>query len=204
MEFHLENTWFAKGYQLCLACSTKYFAFAKLIKWSLTIYCSKCLLYTQEETIIHLCQDCSQVKPIWQHAGLHWVYDVDGHSFKLWWLGILAKSDAHLFFALHACVTAFGAEFYQTATHCTATSLPSQRFLADRWCPPPPGFFKLNVNAGMSSSGLVQLGVGFRDKFGNVLASAIKCIFGSWTSDISEALAMAFGLRLAVELSFLT
>ncbi|XP_058005261.1 uncharacterized protein LOC131180961 [Hevea brasiliensis] len=54
----------------------------------------------------------------------------------------------------------------------------------------------------MSSSGLVQLGLIFRDEFGNVLASAIKCIFGLWTSDISEALAMAFGLRLAMELSF--
>ncbi|XP_057995878.1 uncharacterized protein LOC131175481 [Hevea brasiliensis] len=54
----------------------------------------------------------------------------------------------------------------------------------------------------MSSSGLVQLGVVFRDEIGNVLASAIKCIFGSWISDISEALAIAFGLRLVVELSF--
>ncbi|KAF2312185.1 hypothetical protein GH714_028403 [Hevea brasiliensis] len=58
------------------------------------------------------------------------------------------------------------------------------------------------MDAVMSSSGLVQLGVVFRDEIGNVLASAIKCIFGSWTSDISEALAIAFGLRLVVELSF--
>ncbi|KAF2299010.1 hypothetical protein GH714_029731 [Hevea brasiliensis] len=130
-------------------------------------------------------------------------------------------------FALHVCVTAFGrleisyffdnlqwsphdiishanvlvAEFYQTATHCTTTSLPSQRFLIDRWCPPPPGFLKLNVDAGMSSSGLVQLGVVFRDEF-DLLAKLDD--FSSeeqeyvWIEDIPNAVSAVLALNVSL------
>ncbi|KAF2289240.1 hypothetical protein GH714_031940 [Hevea brasiliensis] len=68
--------------------------------------------------------------------------------------------------------------------------------------PPPFGLVKMNTDAGIIRSRVVSLGVVFRDDLGNVLTSANKFVVEDWDSYTSEALAIAFGLKLAVDLSF--
>lgn len=70
------------------------------------------------------------------------------------------------------------------------------------WCLPPSGLIKLNCDAGMLCPGVVGLGVVFRNEHGAMLASASKAVLWSWSPDVSERMAMTFGLQLALELIF--
>ncbi|KAF2325412.1 hypothetical protein GH714_027831 [Hevea brasiliensis] len=71
-----------------------------------------------------------------------------------------------------------------------------------RWSSPPQNFIKLNCDARVVVPGWIQLGVVFRDPGGEVLMSAIERVYGSWSTAVSEARAVLFGLQLAVDLSF--
>ncbi|KAJ9187526.1 hypothetical protein P3X46_002971 [Hevea brasiliensis] len=71
-----------------------------------------------------------------------------------------------------------------------------------RWSSPPQNFIKLNCGARVVVPGWIQLGVVFRDHSGEVLVSAIKRVYGPWSTAVSEARAILFGLQLAVDLSF--
>ncbi|KAF2298797.1 hypothetical protein GH714_027951 [Hevea brasiliensis] len=52
------------------------------------------------------------------------------------------------------------------------------------------------------SSWVDPVGCCFRDHRGEVLVSAIKRVYGPWSTAVSEARAILFGLQLAVDLSF--
>ncbi|KAF2294792.1 hypothetical protein GH714_018566 [Hevea brasiliensis] len=60
-----------------------------------------------------------------------------------------------------------------------------------RWTPPLPEFVKM-TGVGTHSMGLVQLGVVFWDDHGQVLASAVKCLYGSWPLEVSEGISISF------------
>ncbi|KAF2305819.1 hypothetical protein GH714_008251 [Hevea brasiliensis] len=47
-----------------------------------------------------------------------------------------------------------------------------------------------------------QVGRGVTDEFGQVLPCSSKCVHRFWDPDVSEALALAYGLQLASDLSF--
>ncbi|KAF2318066.1 hypothetical protein GH714_041405 [Hevea brasiliensis] len=71
-----------------------------------------------------------------------------------------------------------------------------------RWNPPTGGFIKMNVNVGVAGPSLTGLGIIFCAVESMVLACASKCTYDEWDSYYSEALVVAFGLRLAIDLVF--
>ncbi|XP_059067964.1 uncharacterized protein LOC131858684 [Cryptomeria japonica] len=71
--------------------------------------------------------------------------------------------------------------------------------LNTRWLAPPPSWFKLNFD-GVAHSGVATRGGVIRDNLGNlVLAYANN--FGSSSSNMAEALALFWGLKLALTIA---
>ncbi len=62
------------------------------------------------------------------------------------------------------------------------------------WIPPPPGMIKMNLDASCWGDGYVGLGVIFRNFVIHVLACASRHMVANWSSYVSKAIAMAFGL----------
>ncbi|KAL5733341.1 hypothetical protein ACOSQ2_033033 [Xanthoceras sorbifolium] len=84
-----------------------------------------------------------------------------------------------------------------------AIAVPSVRcgLVAERWLAPSPGWVKINSDVAVDVRGRrLGFGVVFRDFAGKVLVSYTSLLLGLFSSDIGEALAILYGLRLAVDL----
>nr|POF00754.1 putative ribonuclease h protein [Quercus suber] len=84
-----------------------------------------------------------------------------------------------------------------------AYSLPvlPQPLPLSKWKAPPTGFFKINTDAAaFDGGGNSCIGVVIRDNLGNVLAASSKVLAASFSTKISEALAMQEGVLLATEM----
>ncbi|KAL5792216.1 hypothetical protein ACOSP7_000810 [Xanthoceras sorbifolium] len=82
-------------------------------------------------------------------------------------------------------------------------AVPSVRcgLVAERWLAPSPGWVKINSDVAVDVRGRrLGFGVVFRDFAGKVLVSYTSLLLGLFSSDIGEALAILYGLRLAVDL----
>lgn len=52
---------------------------------------SLCILCNLPETSVHLCHDCSVVQGVWNALGLSWICQIEGSSFKYWWMEIIER-----------------------------------------------------------------------------------------------------------------
>ena len=77
----------------------------------------------------------------------------------------------------------------------------SQSLPQPKWKAPPLGFFKINIDAVAFEDGRnLCIGVVIRDNMGKVLAASRKVLPASFSTEISEALAMQDGVLLAAEM----
>ncbi|KAF2310486.1 hypothetical protein GH714_012865 [Hevea brasiliensis] len=97
---------------------------------------------------------------------------------------------------------ALNSEFQQTRRGKGDALRPSGRSHTSSWAPRPKGIVMLNTDVAIVSPNIVQLGVVFRDASGLFLAAASNSMCGSWGPAVSEAMAISYGLQLAVDLSF--
>ncbi|KAF2310494.1 hypothetical protein GH714_012939 [Hevea brasiliensis] len=97
---------------------------------------------------------------------------------------------------------ALNSEFQQTRRGEGDALRPSGRSHTSSWAPRPQGIVRLNTDVAIVSPNMVQLGVVFRDASGLFLAAASNSMCGSWGPAVSEAMAISYGLQLAVDLSF--
>ncbi|KAL5818944.1 hypothetical protein ACOSQ4_022786 [Xanthoceras sorbifolium] len=84
-----------------------------------------------------------------------------------------------------------------------AVAVPGVRCgpVAERWLAPSPGWVKINSDVAVDVRGRrLGFGVVLRDFAGKVLVSYTSLLLGLFSSDIGEALAILYGLRLAVDL----
>ena len=69
------------------------------------------------------------------------------------------------------------------------------------WMAPPPEFYKINVDGATAGGGnLSYAGVVIRDCRGLVVAACSKVLNGAFVVEVTEALAVEEGVRLAKEL----
>ncbi|KAL5756141.1 hypothetical protein ACOSQ2_020887 [Xanthoceras sorbifolium] len=84
-----------------------------------------------------------------------------------------------------------------------AVAVPGVRCgpVAERWLAPSPGWVKIHSDVAVDVRGRrLGFGVVLRDFAGKVLMSYTSLLLGLFSSDIGEALAILYGLRLAVDL----
>ena len=72
------------------------------------------------------------------------------------------------------------------------------------WVAPPPEYYKINVDGATAGErGMSCVGVVIRDSRGLVIAAGSKVLNGAFATDVTEALAVEEGIRLAKELELL-
>ncbi|XP_057426538.1 uncharacterized protein LOC130719967 [Lotus japonicus] len=72
-----------------------------------------------------------------------------------------------------------------------------------RWQPPPPRFFKLNVDVAAAAERTMGCGFVVRNTTGQLLASGCSKHRGSLSVALGEALSLRWALQLALDLGFL-
>ena len=87
-----------------------------------------------------------------------------------------------------------------------STSLPIQPSSISTWKPPPPfsphGFFKINVNgAALNDNRNSSIGVIIRDNHRSPLAAMSKILPMPYLTEVTEALTLQQGVRLASEMN---
>ncbi|XP_010687191.1 uncharacterized protein LOC104901327 [Beta vulgaris subsp. vulgaris] len=65
-----------------------------------------------------------------------------------------------------------------------------------RWCVPPDGLYKINVDVSLAVEGWIGLGVIARNHEGGVLFTTTRRVRAHWTPEIAEAKAIEWGVRL--------
>ncbi|KAJ1403209.1 Reverse transcriptase zinc-binding domain [Sesbania bispinosa] len=171
------------------------------------------------ETAAHLFRDCKWIKEAWMQSPLGYRFtDSSQIPVGVWVDNYLNKSTeeaSSLFIALcYGFWQAMNKFIFQnqqvnlnliftsvvnsitTSSHLQVTSPTSQH--ADqsndiRWLPPPPGCYKVNVDAAKAVGDVWRIGILIRDDQGYVLAAAARRI----SSLPDPGLAESMGIRLA-------
>ncbi|KAL2939751.1 hypothetical protein RDABS01_011770 [Bienertia sinuspersici] len=79
-----------------------------------------------------------------------------------------------------------------------SVSVPS----AMAWGCPPEGWVKVNVDAHVSTDGVIGVGVAIRNQRGRVVAAAVRRYWARWKVEMAEACAARFGVMLAHRLGY--
>ncbi|KAL2899874.1 hypothetical protein RDABS01_024956 [Bienertia sinuspersici] len=192
--------------------------------------CDQC--YAAEESITHAIFDCPLVKPIWDPSPFAAeLTDAPKNSFMelLEWIkGRVSSSQLLVFLTL-----AWAAWSYRNSVVFNnpwrsldvgvagylrlvadfqgyAEAVFSQRRVVSgaisrgSWSPPATGVLRINTDAAVMEGIGVGLGAVVRDEKGTVVAAGVQRVGRHMKVDMAEAMAMRFGLTMALELGFVT